>query len=177
MSRLAKKTIVIPDGTKICVNKFVINVFGPKGELSCVLHKFIEIDIQKDLLYVKHNLKFDCNKALLGTTYVLLFNMIKGVNVGYIKKLLLKGVGYKAKVDKNFLELFLGFSHSVIYVIPFGINIEVINNIEIVISGICKEKVGQIAADIRSKKEPEIYKGKGIRYFDEIVLLKETKKK
>lgn len=177
MSRLAKKPIVIPSGTKIYIDNFIVNVSGLKGKLSCVLHKSMEAYMQEGLLYVKQNFDFNYNKALLGTTYVILFNMIKGVSFGFFKKLLLKGVGYKAKIDGKNLELFLGYSHSVFYVIPPEINIEIFNNVEIIVSGICKEKVGQVAADIRNKKKPEVYKGKGIRYFDEFVLLKETKKK
>lgn len=177
MSRLAKKPIIIPGSTKVYINNSIVNIHGAKGKLSCILHKSIEVDIRENLLYIKQNFDFDYNKALLGTTYVILFNMIKGVSVGFFKKLLLKGVGYKAKIDGETLELFLGYSHSVFYIIPSEIKIEILNNVEIIISGICKEKVGQVAADIRNKKKPEIYKGKGIRYFDEIVLLKETKKK
>ena len=177
MSRLAKKPISIPYGTEVINIDFMVSFSGPKGELKYFLHKSIKINIENNLLYVKQNVDIDYNKAILGTTYVILVNMINGVNNGFSKKLILKGVGYKAKIEKNILELSLGYSHPVFYKIPFGINIEVLNNIEVIIAGICKQKVGQVAADIRSKRLPEAYKGKGIRYSDEIILLKETKKK
>ncbi|QQG46749.1 MAG: 50S ribosomal protein L6 [Candidatus Azosocius agrarius] len=177
MSRLAKKPIIVPIGTEIKKSDSYVVISGSKGEMSFILHKSIEIVIENNLLYVKQIIDIDYNKALLGTVYALLSNIIFGVNNLFSKKLILKGVGYRAKVEKNVLELLLGYSHSVFYKIPSNINVCVLNNVEIVISGICKIMVGQVAADIRNKRIPEAYKGKGIRYSDEIIFLKETKKK
>lgn len=177
MSRLAKKPIIIPFGTNIKINDYKINICGPKGQLNFTMHSSIEASVIDNLLYVTQNFGINYNKAILGTTYVLFLNMIKGVNNEFSKKLILKGVGYKAKVDKKLLELSLGYSHPVFYKIPNDVNVEVFNNIEIVVSGVCKQQVGQVSADIRNKRLPEAYKGKGIRYSDEVILLKETKKK
>ncbi|HFL8794965.1 MAG TPA: 50S ribosomal protein L6 [Candidatus Azosocius sp. HAIN] len=177
MSRLAKKPIIIPFGTEIKILNYVIYVFGPKGKLEFNLHKSIKIEFESNFLYVKQIVDINYNKALLGTTYILISNMIFGVNNGFIKRLILKGVGYRAKVENNLLELSLGYSHLIFYTIPSCIKIDVVNNVEIIVSGICKQTVGQVSADIRNKRIPELYKGKGVRYFDEFILLKETKKK
>jgi large subunit ribosomal protein L6 len=177
MSRLAKKPIIIPAGVEIKNSDLKVIVLGPKGELCFFLHKSIKIKIESNFLYVNQVIELGYNKALLGTTYVLLSNMINGVSNGFSKKLILKGVGYRAKNEKNILELSLGYSHPIFYKIPYGINISVLNNTEILITGICKQTVGQTAADIRNKRLPEVYKGKGIRYANEVILLKETKKK
>lgn len=176
MSRLAKKAIIIPDKVQVEQKDDVVIVKGVHGVLSHKIHTSITIKIEQKSLHVNRINDELLSKAMQGTTYVVIGNYIKGVLEGFTKKLQLHGVGYKAKVSGNVLELNLGKSHPIKYEIPANIKIETPSATDIVIFGADKALVGQTAADIRRFREPEPYKGKGVRYLDEVIELKETKK-
>ncbi|MBT8422730.1 MAG: 50S ribosomal protein L6, partial [Gammaproteobacteria bacterium] len=150
---------------------------GPKGELSMPLHSEVELSIEDSTAQVKARSGSKFSIAMSGTTRSLLQNLVTGVNDGFEKKLELVGVGYRAKAGGKTLNLTLGFSHPVDYPVPEGITIETPSQTEIVVKGIDKQKVGQVAAEIRAYRPPEPYKGKGVRYSDEHVVRKEAKKK
>jgi len=175
MSRVAKNPITLPSGVEVNFTDGVVKVKGPKGELSQVLHPLVEMK-QADNV-IKMSARENSAWALAGTMRALINNMVTGVNAGYEKKLTIIGVGYRVAVKGKDLDLTLGFSHPVIYPIPDSISIECPTQTEIVIKGIDKQKVGQVAAEIRHFRPPEPYKGKGIRYSDEVVVRKEAKKK
>ncbi len=175
MSRIGKKGIIIPEKTEVLINSGVVSVKGPKGSLERNFRSdiFIAIDGKHISLSVpKENKQI---RALWGTYASHIKNMIEGVNNGFEKKLILEGVGYKSQVSGNKLILALGFSHPVEVVIPEGLNVKSEKNI-LTISGIDKELVGGFSAKIRTLKKPEPYKGKGFRYFDEIIRRKQGKK-
>jgi large subunit ribosomal protein L6 len=169
------KPIELPENTKFSINANLIDIEGPMGKLSFTKHDNISVDQQEGSIFVKTT--DEEQVALSGTTRALLSNMIHGVSKGWIKKLKMIGVGYRAKADSKNLEITVGFSHPVNYPIPEGLKIETPAQTEIVITGIDKQKVGQAAAEIRAYRPPEPYKGKGIRYEDEVVIKKEAKKK
>ena len=175
MSRVAKDPVAIPSGVEINVADGVVRVKGPKGELSQALHETV------DMAQEEGNLNFSAKNdeawAMAGTMRALVNNMITGVSSGFEKKLTIIGVGYRAAVKGKDLDLTLGFSHPVAYPIPEGITIECPSQTEIVVKGADKQKVGQVAAEIRRYRPPEPYKGKGVRYADEYVAMKEAKKK
>ena len=152
-----------------------ISFIGKHGELSYTVDKSIKLNIEENTIFISTSKKK--NNAILGLTKILLTNMVIGVDVGFEKKLKLIGVGYKAKIKENFLELNLGFSHVVKYIPKKGINITCSSNTEVTIFGINKQLVGQTAAEIRLLRPPEPYKGKGIRYANEKVKIKDSKKK
>ena len=174
MSKIASKPIELISDVKFSLTNNIINIQGPKGTLE--LEKSNEVIVEQSENYLKVSTKSD-STAMSGTTRSLLSNMITGVSKGWERKLLLVGVGYRAKADKLKLELTVGFSHPVNFEIPEGITIETPSQTEILIMGIDKQKVGQVAADIRSVRPPEPYKGKGIKYSDEEIVKKEAKKK
>lgn len=176
MSRLAKKPIIIPDKVQVEQKGNVLIIKGTNGVLSHTVDANIIIKIEQKSLRVDRINDELFSKAIQGTTYVVISNHIKGVLEGFIKKLQLHGVGYKAKISGRILELNLGKSHPIKYEIPDNIKIETPSQTDIVIFGADKALVGQTAADIRRFREPEPYKGKGVRYLDEIIELKETKK-
>ncbi len=175
MSKIARKPVVIPENIKFTVNDNLIDIEGPMGKLSFIKNDNISVSVENGNALVKT--KDSESIALSGTTRALLFNMVHGVTKGWTKKLKMIGVGYRAKADLKNLELTVGFSHPVKYPIPEGLKIETPSQTEIVITGIDKQVVGQAAAEIRSYRPPEPYKGKGIRYIDEEVIKKEAKKK
>ncbi len=175
MSKIARKPIEIPDNIKMTLNGNVVDVEGPAGKLSFEKNENIDIDIQDGIAKVIS--KDDNIVPLSGTTRSILFNMVYGVSKGWVKKLKMIGVGYRAKADSKTLELTVGFSHTVKYPIPEGLKIETPSQTDIVITGPDKQVVGQAAAEIRAFRPPEPYKGKGIRYEDEQVVKKEAKKK
>ena len=175
MSKIARKPIIIPENAKFSMNDNVIDIEGPMGELSFTKHQNISIDQDEGSISIKSNDEEQI--ALSGTTRAIIFNMVHGVTKGWVKKLKMIGVGYRAKADAKNLEITVGFSHPVKYPIPEGLKIETPSQTEITISGVDKQKVGQAAAEIRSYRPPEPYKGKGIRYEDEEVIKKEAKKK
>jgi len=176
MSRIGKKPIFIPEDVKIRTEDNVIYVNGPKGELKQSLPDFVKIEIKDNQLNVSVEYPEDKKqRACWGTFNVLILNMIQGVTRGFEKRLELVGVGYRAKISDNKIILNIGFSHQVEFVFPEGIKASVEQNI-IVIQGIDKQLVGETAAQIRKLKKPEPYKGKGIRYVDEVVRRKSGKK-
>nr|YP_009394808.1 ribosomal protein L6 [Polysiphonia elongata]ARW63370.1 ribosomal protein L6 [Polysiphonia elongata] len=169
MSRIGKKEIDIPNNTEVKISKSAINIKGNKGEMSYEIPAEIRVDKKENKLIVT---KIDTTKqaqALHGLSRSIINNMTIGVSKGFSKKLIIQGVGYRSQMDGKTLILNLGYSHPIKIKPPTDINIDVENNTNIIISGINKEKVGQIAATIRSTKPPEPYKGKGIRYDNEYV--------
>jgi large subunit ribosomal protein L6 len=175
MSRIGKASIAIPVGVDVNTHEGVVTVKGPKGELSLKLVSGIELKQEEGQLSVD----IDGNEnlgAMSGTTRALINNMVIGVSDGFEKKLSITGVGYRAKVQGNTLNLQLGFSHDVNYKLPEGVTAEAPTQTEIIIRGADKQRVGQAAANIRAFRPPEPYKGKGIRYTDEYVVRKQAKK-
>src|SRR3989344_2477723 len=175
MSRIGKKIITLPEKTEIKISGHSVSVKGPLGELSRVLHPMIEIKIDGKVVTV-HPKKITLeSRALWGTYASHITNMISGVNVPFEKKLILEGIGFKSEVNGNKINLALGFSHPVVVEIPEGLKVTADKNI-ITVSGSDKEAVGQFASILRSLKKPEPYKGKGMRYSDEIIKRKQGKK-
>jgi len=175
MSRLGKLPIKIPAGTQISIDKGFIVVKGPKGELKQELHKLVKVEITPEEAIVKVKNENDKEeRSLWGLFRALINNMVIGVNSGYEKKLEIKGVGYKVSVSGNKINLSLGFSHPVEFVLPDGISALAEGN-NLTISGIDKQLVGELAAQIRKLRKPEPYKGKGIKYSDEIIRRKAGK--
>ena len=174
MSKVANKPVQLSSDIKFSITKNTVHIEGPKGKLEFV--KPADVTIEQNENFLKVSTKSE-STAMTGTTRALINNMVTGVSKGWEKKLLLVGVGYRAKSDNLKLELVVGYSHPVDFEIPEGITIETPSQTEIVIYGIDKQKVGQVAADIRSVRPPEPYKGKGIKYADEQIVKKEAKKK
>jgi large subunit ribosomal protein L6 len=177
MSRIAKSPVELPKGVEFKQNGNVVTLKGGKGELSMELNSEVELTQDDDGLKVSPRSGSRFAMAVTGTMRSLLANMAHGVTEGFERKLELVGVGYRAQVQGKKLNLTLGFSHPVVYAAPEGINIETPSQTEVVITGTDKQKVGQVAAEIRRFRPPEPYKGKGVRYADERVILKEAKKK
>lgn len=175
MSRIGKQQIKIPEKTEVTIKDGVVVVKGPKGELSKKFRPNILIEIKEGKVVLAPNDQEIETLSLWGTYASHIMNMIDGVNTPFQKKLIIEGIGYKAALSGNTIVLNIGFSHPVNVKIPSGLTVLIEKNV-ITISGIDKEAVGQFTAVIRSKKEPEPYKGKGIRYFDEIIKRKEGKK-
>ncbi|MFH1269597.1 MAG: 50S ribosomal protein L6 [Candidatus Omnitrophota bacterium] len=170
MSRIGKKPIVIPKEVKVDLKDGgMVSVSGPKGNLTLRLSDRISTEVKDDQLLLKRPSNTKLDKSLHGLYRALIFNMIKGVMEGYVKELEIIGVGFRAQVQGNNLNMQLGFSHPVNFPIPQGINIETPKNTQIIIRGIDKEKVGEVASEIRAVYPPEPYKGKGIRYAKEYV--------
>ena len=177
MSRVANSPVTIPAGVEVSIANGLINVKGAKGALAHYISDAVEVSQENS------ELKFSLRKgapnadALAGTTRALVNNMVVGVSQGFEKKLQLVGVGYRAQAQGKVLNLSLGFSHPVNFPVPEGITIEAPSQTEVVIKGIDKQLVGQVAANIRSIRPPEPYKGKGVRYADENIIRKDAKKK
>ncbi len=181
-TRVHKQPINIPKGVTVEISPTEVAVKGPKGSLVLKKHSAVQLATENGQILVSPDLKQAKAHAQAGTARALLQNMVVGVTDGYVKKLKLVGVGYKAAVVKTktgaqALELNLGFSHVIYHVAPEGISFKCDNQIDIEISGFDKQVVGEVAAQIRRYRPPECYKGKGVRYSDEVILLKETKKK
>jgi large subunit ribosomal protein L6 len=177
MSRVAKAPVVVPAGVTVTLSGQDIKVKGPMGELSRTIHSDVVVSQEESNLVTNIVADVKGAWAQAGTTRALINNMIEGVSKGYVKTLLLNGVGYRAKAAGKSLNLSLGLSHPVNHAIPEGITVETPSQTEIILKGADKQLVGQVAADIRSYRKPEPYKGKGIRYSDEHVRRKEAKKK
>ena len=177
MSRIANKPVEIPSGVEVKINGQMVNVKGPKGATDITLHESVAVNQEDSSLKFAMTDKDATNLAMAGTMRSLVANMVQGVSQGFEKKLTLIGVGYRAQVQGKVLNLTLGFSHPVNFEIPEGISIECPSQTEIVVTGIDKQQVGQVSADIRAWRPPEPYKGKGVRYADEYVIRKEAKKK
>ncbi|EGL54802.1 50S ribosomal protein L6 [Methylophaga thalassica] len=177
MSRIANAPVQIPAGVEISLSDTEVTVKGSKGTLTRNIHPDVSVSQEDSALKFAANVNSQAAVALAGTTRALLNNMVIGVTEGFVKKLTLVGVGYRAKAQGNKLDLTLGFSHPVQYEVPEGISVETPSQTEIVVSGADKQAVGQVAAEIRAYRSPEPYKGKGVRYSDEHVARKEAKKK
>jgi large subunit ribosomal protein L6 len=177
MSRVAKKPVPLTKGVEYKLDAGRAVIKGSKGELSMDLPPGIEVATEEGELVVRRTEGAGATTAMAGTVRALLANMVQGVSEGFERKLELVGVGYRAQAQGNTLNLTLGFSHPVAYSVPEGITVETPSQTEILIKGIDRQKVGQVAAEIRAYRPPEPYKGKGVRYSDERVALKEAKKK
>jgi len=175
MSRVANNPVTLPKGVEVKVDGLNVSVKGGKVTLDMPLTDGIGVEVEDGLVKIIYD--YDKNRAMAGTTRALLNNLVKGVSEGWEKKLVLNGVGYRAKATGNSVNLTVGLSHNVDYELPEGLSVETPTQTEIVIKGIDKQAVGQAAAEIRSFRPPEPYKGKGIRYADENVRRKEAKKK
>ncbi len=175
MSRIGKQPIIIPDGVEIKIDGNLISVKGKKGTLSQEITSDIKLEIKGKTILLKQENKTKNSTALWGTFRALIANMVKGVSEGFSKKLIIEGIGFKAAVNGNKLVLNLGFSHPVEIIAPKEVEFKVEKN-TIIITGIDKQLVGQTAANIRVQKKPEPYKGKGIRYDNEIIRRKDGKK-
>ncbi len=177
MSRIAKYPVVLPQGVEFNLSGTTVTVKGAKGSLSMELNSEVELTNEENRIMAKARSGSRFSTAIAGTTRALLANMVHGVTDGYEKKLELVGVGYRAKCEGKKVNLTLGFSHPVGFRVPEGITIETPSLTEIVVRGTDKQLVGQVAAEIRRFRPPEPYKGKGVRYSDERVVIKEAKKK
>lgn len=177
MSRVAKNPIVLPAGVEVAMAANEISVKGPLGTMKQALSADVSVVREGDSLLCSVQNDSKQANAMSGTVRALLANMVQGVSKGFERKLTLVGVGYRAQAAGDTLNLTLGFSHPVAYKMPAGIKVETPTQTEIVLKGVDKQRVGQVAAEIRAFREPEPYKGKGVRYSDEVVILKETKKK
>jgi len=176
MSRIANQPVSIPKGVEASISGNNIHIKGQKGEFSYAVHSHVTVLREEDVLKVSVVNKSKFAKALSGTTRALLQNMVTGVSDGFQKKLDIIGVGYRAQAQGNKLNLTLGFSHPVEFEVPEGITVETPTQTEILVKGIDKQKVGQVAANIRAYRPPEPYKGKGVKYSDERIVRKEAKK-
>ena len=173
MSRIANKPVDIPDNVEANINNNLLTVKGPLGEMKLDIHGDVDVQINDNIISVNSNQ----NSAMAGTMRSLIFNNVIGVSKGFEKKLMLVGVGYKAEAKDKKLNLSLGFSHPIVYEYDLDLDISTPSPTEVVIKGVDKQKVGQAAAEIRAYRPPEPYKGKGVKYSDEVIIRKETKKK
>lgn len=177
MSRVAKNPIIIPVDVEVGIDNGLLKISGKQGSLSLSISKLVNIIKDKEqLVFVPSSSSKQAN-AMSGTMRALVANMIKGISDGFEKRLQLVGVGYRAQAQGNILNLSLGFSHPVSYEMPDSVLVKTPSQTEIILTGPNKQIIGQVAAEIRGFRSPEPYKGKGVRYVDEIVLIKETKKK
>jgi large subunit ribosomal protein L6 len=177
MSRVANAPITVPAGVEINLNGNLLSVKGKLGQLSYGLRDSVQLDVQPNEIIVKWATEDKDAKAHAGTARASINNIVKGVSEGFVKKLLLVGVGYRAQVKDDLLTLALGYSNPVEYKIPAGVTIEAPTQTELLVKGSDKQKVGQVASEIRAFRPPEPYKGKGVRISDEYVARKEAKKK
>jgi large subunit ribosomal protein L6 len=175
MSRVANNPVELPSGVEVKIDGREVTVKGGKGSLELSLVEGVQVSQDDNVLTVAY--EGDKSRAMAGTTRALVNNMVRGVSEGWEKKLVLNGVGYRANVSGKKINLTLGLSHPVEYELPEGVSAETPSQTEIVVRGIDKQVVGQVAAKIRSFRPPEPYKGKGVRYADEYVRRKEAKKK
>ncbi|MDH4071698.1 MAG: 50S ribosomal protein L6 [Gammaproteobacteria bacterium] len=177
MSRVAKVPVELPKGVEFNLSGRTVSIKGSKGQLSMKLNSEVAVTQEESALSVSARSGSRFSNAMAGTTRALLANMVKGVSEGFEKKLDLIGVGYRAAAQGKKLNLTLGFSHPIVYNVPEGISIETPSQTEVFVRGTDKQMVGQVAAEIRGYRPPEPYKGKGVRYSDERVVIKEAKKK
>lgn len=177
MSRVAKNPVVVPKGAEAKITGQLLSVKGPLGTLELSVNSAVRVNVANDAITFEPVDESRDANAQSGTARALVANMVTGVTKGFERKLTLVGVGYKAAVQGNVLNLALGFSHPVNHKLPEGVRAETPTPTEIIIKGVDRQKVGQVAAIVRSYRPPEPYKGKGVRYSDERVVIKETKKK
>lgn len=177
MSRVAKNPVELPGGVEFAQSGSAVTIKGKNGTLSMAVNHEVELSQEDNSIRIAPRSGSRFSTAIAGTTRALLANMVRGVTEGFEKKLELVGVGYRAQAQGRKLNLTLGFSHPVVYEVPEGISVETPSQTEIVIKGADKQAVGQVAAEIRGFRPPEPYKGKGVRYANERVVMKEAKKK
>jgi len=177
MSRVARMPVVVPGGVDVSMGNGTITVKGPQGTLTQSVNPLVTITREGAELKFAASDESREARAMSGTYRALVANMVHGASKGFERKLNLVGVGYRAQAQGTSLNLSLGFSHPVVHVMPEGVKCETPTQTEILIKGADKQKVGQVAAEVRAYKSPEPYKGKGVRYADEVVIIKETKKK
>ena len=177
MSRIGKRPVTVPSGVTATVEGQTVKMKGPKGQLQFVVHDDVEVKFENGVVKVAPRVKTNRAQAMYGTARAQVANLVAGVTKGFEKKLEITGVGYRAALQGKNLQLALGYSHDVVYPIPEGIAITVPKPTEIVIAGNDSQRVGQVAAEIRAFRPPEPYKGKGVKYANEIVRRKEGKKK
>ena len=177
MSRIAKNPVAIPSGVQVALAGAKLSVKGPKGSLEHEVNPLVQVMQEGNLLKFQRTNDSSLARAVSGTTRALVNNMVQGVAKGFEKKLTIIGVGYRAAVQGKKLNLTLGYSHPIVYDIPNGITVEAPDQTNLVVKGADKQLVGQVAADIRGFRSPEPYKGKGVRYTDEVIIKKEAKKK
>ena len=176
-SRVARQPVAIPKGVEIAIDGQQVQVKGPKGAHGYSVHEWVEVRREEDqVVFAPRRANRPAN-AMAGTMRALLNNIVRGVTDGFQKKLVVKGVGYRAQAQGRKVNLTLGFSHPVNYEVPEGVEVQTPTPTEIVVSGSSKQQVGQVAAEIRAFRPPDPYKGKGVRYEDEEVIMKEAKKK
>ena len=179
-SKIGRIPVTIPSGVSVSQTANIITIKGSKGELSHAIPSLVKLDITDTEVTVAANDGSKRAISLMGTTRAIINNHVTGVTAGFTKKLLLVGVGYKAQVKKNGnlfeIDMSLGLSHPAIYTAPEGVELVAVSATEIDVKGVDKQKVGQVAAEIRKFRKPEPYKGKGIRYSDEKIILREVKK-
>ena len=175
MSRIGNKAILVPQGVTVKVEDNKITVTGPKGTLEREIHKNMTVSVENNEVKVARLNDEPANKSLHGLTRTLISNMVQGVLNEYTRELQINGVGYRVQKQGNNLNLTLGYSHPVIFEAPKGITFDVPNQSTIIVKGIDKELVGQTAANIRTKRPPEVYRGKGIKYAEEVIRRKEGK--
>jgi len=177
MSRIGKRPVTVPSGVTASVDGQTVKMKGPKGQLQFVVHDDVEVKFEKGAVTVAPRAETNRARALYGTARAQIANLVDGVTKGFEKKLEITGVGYRAAMQGKNLQLALGYSHDVVYPIPEGITIAVTKPTEITVSGNDSQRVGQVAAEIRSYRPPEPYKGKGVKYANEFIFRKEGKKK
>ena len=177
MSRIANYPVAVPDKVQVTVDKSKLVVKGPLGTLEQQIDRAVVVKVEGGKVTFAAADESKAANAMSGTLRATVANMVQGVKEGFSKKLTLVGVGYRAQAQGNKLNLSLGFSHPIVHALPDGIKAETPTQTEILIKGVDRQKVGQVAAEVRAYKPPEPYKGKGVRYADEKITLKETKKK
>jgi large subunit ribosomal protein L6 len=177
MSRIGKEPVSVPANVEVILSSSEVSIKGPLGKLQRSFNSDVIIERDGDTLLVKVANSSTQANAMSGTMRALLANMMQGVTSGFEKKLSLVGVGFRAQATNEILNLILGFSHPIVYKIPKGVKVETPTQTEILIKGIDKQLVGQVAAEVRAYRKPEPYKGKGVRYTDEVISMKEAKKK
>lgn len=177
MSRVAKNPIALPAGVEVMLTANEVSIKGPLGMMKQVLSNDVVVKHEGEALLCKASNESANADAMSGTIRALIANMVQGVTKGFERKLTLVGVGYRAQATGDTLNLTLGFSHPVVYKVPVGVTVSTPTQTEVVLKSTNKQQVGQVAAEIRAFREPEPYKGKGVRYAEEVVKLKETKKK
>jgi large subunit ribosomal protein L6 len=186
-SRVGRKPVTIPAGVEVLIQGLDLTIKGPKGQLTMPLHPSIKIDLENnkelkvvaadDAGYSRNGSGSKLKKSIAGTIRAKIYNMVHGVTQGFERKLVLVGVGYRAQTKDNVLNLTIGFSHPVAIQAPEGVVFETPSLTEVIIKGVDKHLVGHVASKVRAVRPPEPYKGKGIRYFAEVIIRKETKKK
>ena len=177
MSRVAKNPVAIPDKVEVVLSADNISISGPLGKLSHPLTNAVKLQRDGDVITFAASDDSQHARAMSGTMRAIVSNMVHGVSQGFTRKLTLVGVGYKAQAQGAALNLELGYSHPISHKMPAGVTVQTPTQTEVVLTGVDKQVIGQVAAQIRAYRSPEPYKGKGVRYADEVVVIKETKKK